>query len=136
MKKNYEKWSLWIVLVIGTYLLLALFISFISFTKINTYKRFQGVSIKENMLEVVIPSKDLELFEDNSCLYIKNKKYKYTIKEVNRNMVKDGHILLLEIKNIKNEKGKEIISFSIFHKKVKIRKMFEIIWKEDLDGEA
>ena len=139
-KKNYEQISLLILFIIITYIFFGVFLLSINNIKINTFKVFNGIVLKDDLLQLLVTTKELELFQDNKFIYIDNKKYEFKIREVNRDLVKrkeiSYHSILIEWKYNNDLKVNDIVDFSIFYKKISLLEMFKIIWKEDLDGEA
>ncbi len=134
MKKKYEKQE---VLFISIFILFITYIVFIDILFTKTYNKYIliNASIESNeIINMYISNKELKYLKANHYIYIKDKKYKRKIIEVNRNIIKKGKISYHEIKlNVNLEekyKEKDNIKIKVFEKKEKLYKIFKSCWKE------
>lgn len=130
LKSNYEKFygSMFIMFII--FILEVLLTICLFKISINIYKTYSCVVIKDDLVYLFIEKDDLKLFNSNNYIYYKNRKCKYEIIEVNRNVLKSYHEIVIKFK-FKN-KSYDSINISIFKKKIKLIHLFDVIWKENL----
>ncbi len=129
MKNEYEKFNLNIVLIILLFILEGIFFITLFNVKISTYKLFDGIVINDNLVEIIVSSDDLELFNNSHYFYYNNAKVKFKIEQVDRNIIKGYHSVVISCTSKKSVN--EIFRFSLFRKKVNTVSMFKIIWKGD-----
>ena len=130
MKKKYEKQE---VLFISIFILFITYIVFIDILFTKTYNKYIliNASIESNeIINMYISNKELKYLKANHYIYIKDKKYKRKIIEVNRNIIKKGKISYHEIKLNVNLEEKYNIKIKVFEKKEKLYKIFKSCWKE------
>ena len=134
MKKKYEKQE---VLFISIFILFITYIIFINILFTKTYNKYIliNANIESNeIINMYISNKELKYLKANHYIYIKNKKYKRKIEEVNRNILKQNNKTYHEVKikvNL-NEKYKvgDSITIRVIEKKEKLYKIFKSCWKE------
>lgn len=96
---------------------------------ISIYKTYNCVVIKDDLVYLFIDKDDLKLFNSNNYIYYKNRKCRFEIIEVQRNVLKNYHEIVIKFR-FKN-KSYDSVNISIFKKKEKLIRLFDVIWKED-----
>ncbi len=139
-KKKYEIFYFIRVFIVFVFIIESVFVYLLFNIKISKYIVLNGISIKNNLVQFVVSSNELKLFIANSTFYIKDKKYSYQIKEVNKGILKrkgkEYHELIIKYKGVNNIKDKDFIKISIFQEKIKLIEIFNVIWKEGMDEET
>lgn len=130
--KNYEKKSavmFFVAILLFSILVLAIFTFFY---KIPTYHLITGVVFKDDLIEVIVSDNELKQLYQNSTFYIDDEKYKYSIEEVVlKAMVKkheNYHIVYIGCL-MRDERENDVVEFVLRDEKVKLFKMFEVIWR-------
>ncbi len=132
--KNYEKkYSLYFFIIILTLLFILTFILFWN-TSINKFLSIQGVFNDSNSINIFVSKSDYKLLIENSTLYLDHKKYSYKIEEVSK--ISEYYSLKLSIKGKTKFHIGDISTIRLFLNKEKFIHIFEIIWKDDLDGKT
>ena len=132
-EKSYEKKSILKVFIVIDFVLLLIFVMYITNKKINSFINFEGVIKDKGRVEILVNNKYKDLIYKNSSLYYNDKKYMYTIENVNKDVVKkkkDTYTLFelgIEIKKNKNE----IVNLVFNKKRINVYEIFKIIWKGD-----
>ncbi len=129
LKNNYEKFEVCILIIFIIIFIEFLFIICLYKINLNIYKTYNCVVIKDDLVYLFIDKDDLKIFNSNKYIYYKNKKRKFEIIEVQRNITKKYHEIVIKFK-FKN-KSYDSINISIFKKKIKLIHLFDVIWKED-----
>ena len=126
MKNNFNVISIFIIFIIGLFILLIISCNY----KINEYKEFNLIHLNNNKYELIVNRKDLELLNNNKVIYINNRKYRYKIIEVNRDIIKrdDKKYSEVKISLDKSINGDIIVSY-IFYKNNRLIDIFRIIYK-------
>ena len=118
---------IFIIEVIFTFLLIT--------TKEYKYKKINGVVVKDNLVDIVIPSKEKNIIYKNKYLYLNDKKIKFKIVEEKKNVYKHNkekyHELLVSYKFDKKYKTSDILSISIKKEKYRLIEIFKLIWEGD-----
>ena len=113
MKVNYEKINLVIglivILIITEIYLLIMSINM----KIDNYKTFNSIVVKENILELFLDKEELSLFRKNNNIYFK--KYYY---------------IKIRTKLPKKYKDGSVVKITIFKEKEKLIRIIKTCWKE------
>lgn len=130
LKNNYEKFYGSMSIILFIFFIEVLLIICLFRININTYRTYNCVVIKDDLVYLFIEKNDLKLFNSNKYIYYKNKKCRFEIIEVNRNVLKSNHEIVIKFK-FKN-KSYDSINISIFKKKIKLIHLFDVIWKENL----
>ena len=125
MKKSYESFGK--VLVGFSCFLICVFITIIIFSnkKVVLYEVFNGVIFND----------EIKLFNKNKNLYIKNKKKKFEIIKIDKDVLeregKKYNQVYIKV-NISNMyKVNDVVNISIMNKNVSSLKIFNIIWEGD-----
>ncbi len=135
MKKNYEKrqliFSLSFLLFIG-YLF---FVSALFTFKFTKYILINGNVLSDEIVEVLVDNHELKYLKANRYVYVKDKKYKKEIIEVNRNVLKNNkknyHQVKIKMKVDKKYKEFDNIVLKTIEKHEKLYKIFSSCWKEE-----
>ena len=132
MKSNYESKKIIYVFMVIIFLFFIICIIYLFGRKISLYKVFNSVVVKENLVVLVVSNNDLDLFYSNSYIFINDKKIKFKIVKVNKNIIERDNDLYSEIYlkfKFNKKREKDIIELSIFDRKIYSFKMFEVIWR-------
>lgn len=135
MKKSYESFGK--VLVGFSFFLICVFITIIIFSnkKVVLYEVFNGVIFNKNIVVLVLDNDEIKLFSKNKNLYIKNKKKKFEIIKIDKDILeregKKYNQVYIKV-NISNMyKVNDVVNISIMNKNVSSLKIFNIIWEGD-----
>ena len=135
MKKSYESFGK--VLVGFSCFLICVFITIIIFSnkKVVLYEVFNGVIFNKNIVVLVLDNDEIKLFNKNKNLYIKNKKKKFEIIKIDKDILeregKKYNQVYIKV-NISNMyKVNDVVNISIMNKNVSSLKIFNIIWEGD-----
>ena len=133
--KKYEKFSLVISMCIIIFIIEVIFTFLLITTKEYKYKKINGVVVKDNLVDIVIPSKEKNIIYKNKYLYLNDKKIKFKIVEEKKNVYKHNkekyHELLVSYKFDKKYKTSDILSISIKKEKYRLIEIFKLIWEGD-----
>ena len=133
--KKYEKCSLVISMCIIIFIIEVIFTFLLITTKEYKYKKINGVVVKDNLVDIVIPSKEKNIIYKNKYLYLNDKKIKFKIVEEKKNVYKHNkekyHELLVSYKFDKKYKTSDILSISIKKEKYRLIEIFKLIWEGD-----
>ncbi len=126
MRNNFNVISIFIIFIINLFVLFIFSYNY----KIKEYKEFNLIHLNNNKYELIVNKKDLELLNSNKNIYINNKKYRYKIVEVNRNIIsrddKKYNDVKLELDKSINE---DIVVSYIFYRDNRLINIFKIIYK-------
>lgn len=126
MKNNFNVISIFIIFIIGLFILLIISCNY----KIKEYKEFNLIHLNNNKYELIVNRKDLELLNNNKVIYINNRKYRYKIIEVNRDIIKRDDKKYSEVKiSLDKSINEDIIVSHIFYKNNRLIDIFRIIYK-------
>lgn len=137
--KNYEKYLLLTISASFSFCIVFLLLIVFWNVKISIYQLYQGVFVDDTKMQFLVNNQEYKLLLQNSTLYLDHKKYSYEIIEVQKNVLRRKeyyHSVLLKYSGNKKRKVNDIASISIFQKKEKFITIFQIIWKDDLDGKT
>ena len=126
MKNNFNVISIFIMFIIGLFILLIISCNY----KIKEYKEFNLIHLNTNKYELIVNKNDLELLNNNKAIYINNRKYRYKIIEVNRDIIKRDDKKYSEVKiSLDKSINEDIIVSYIFYKNNRLIDIFRIIYK-------
>ena len=126
MRNNFNVISIFIIFIIGLFILFIFSYNY----KIKEYKEFNLIHLNNNKYELIVNKNDLRLLTNNKTIYINNKKYKYKIIEVNRDVIDREKIKYSEIKiSLDKSINKDIIVSYVFYKNNRLIDIFGIIYK-------
>ncbi len=137
--KNYEKYLLLTIFTSFTFCFIILLLIVFWNLKISIYQLYQGVFVDDKRMQFFVNDQEYRLLLQNSTLYLDHKKYSYEIIEIQKNVLHRKeyyHSVLLKYSGNKKRKANDIASIHIFQKKEKFITIFQIIWKDDLDGKT
>lgn len=133
MKKRYEKNELIFIVSIFLISIIILFFIFLFKIKLVVYKNISGVVFSHNIVTFLVDDDELKLFYKNKVVYFQNKKQKFELKKIDKNMLeRDGvmyHYVYLEIMIPKSYKANDIFNISVMEKNIRCIEMFKIIWE-------
>lgn len=126
MRNNFNVISIFILFCFGLFFLFIFSYNY----KINEYKEINLVHLNNNKYELVVNKDDLELLNNNKILYINNKKYKYKIIEVNRDIIDRDNLKYSDVKiELDKSINEDVIVSYIFYKNKRLIDIFRIIYK-------
>ena len=126
MRNNFNVISIFVLFIIGLFILLIISCNY----KIKEYKEFNLIHLNNKKYELIVNKKDLELLNNNKVIYINNRKYKYKIIEVNRDIIKRDDKKYSEVKiSLDKSINEDIIVSYIFYKNNRLIDIFKIIYK-------
>lgn len=135
MKKKYDNFGK--VMFGFGFFIISFFVAFIIFInqKIILYEVFNGVVFNEDIVVLVLNDDEIKLFNKNRKLYIKNKKMKFEIIKIDKDVLeregKKYNQVYIKV-NISNMyKVNDVVNISIMNKNVSSLKIFNIIWEGD-----
>lgn len=133
--RNYEKTKEITIIIILVIIIESFFFTFLINNKIYCYNQMSTVVLKDNVVMLVASKKEKELLYKNAKLFLKDKKVKYRIIEdkgviITRNN-KKYYEVLLEFKFDKKYKTNDTITVSLQEEKIKLIKIFKLIWDGD-----
>ena len=124
---KYKDYSLVNINIIAFIICMFIITSFSLLCKINIYSNYKLIYINNNVYEVIVNSKELNNFYNNSSLYLKNKKYNYKIDRVNKNILvknnKKYHELYIKFKYDKY-KSNDIVDIALIDKRKRVINIF------------
>ena len=133
MKKMYEKNKLIFIFSIFLICMIILFFLFLFKLKIVVYKNISGIVFSDNIVTFLVEDEELKLFYKNKVIYFKNKKKKFKLKKIDKNILKRNgvsyHYVYLEIVIPKNYKVNDVLNISVVETNIPCIKIFRIIWE-------
>lgn len=130
--KKYRKYQLLFSINLLTIAIFVLFLITIFIKYYNEYTKINASYILDNIVEIVINTKELKQIEKNNYVYLNSKKTKIEMISTTKNIYQRKktyyHQVLLKINGITN---KSTLNISIFYKKEKIINLFFDCWKEE-----
>ena len=128
MKKIKSLYFVMIIIFIG----LVFFIIFLFNKKIFKYKVFDGVVFSESLIVLVVDKDELGLFYSNSNVFINNKKVRFELYKVDKDILErnDNYYSEIYLKIDNNKyKDNDVVKISILEEKDYSYKLFEVIWR-------
>ena len=130
--RNYEKKQGILLFGIGLFLLEVGVFLLLWRHKVFCYRRISGVFVKENLVLLMLSSRDRKLLYQNHSVLFQSKKQSYQIEE-DRGVLfeKEGiryYEILLKMKIPKEKKANDLLELSIREKKERILKIFKNTW--------
>ena len=120
---KYEDFSFITLNILLFFILCFFIIYFIFMSKICIFESYNIIYINNNLYEIIVSDRELNNFYKNSSLYIENKKYKYSIDKVNKNIMNNNNVnyseMFLNIDKT-NYKSNDIVKISILNRKERL----------------
>ena len=137
MKKKYENYGC----VVFSFLVFIIMIVFVLFflgnKRIILFKSFSGVVFSVNCLVLILNDSQLKLFQKNKTIYIENKKKKFKIKKIEKNILeRDGekyNQVFFEVNFTDLYKVNDVLNVSVMENNVRSLYIFRIIWGSDFN---
>lgn len=130
--KNYKKYQLLFSLNLFVISIFTFFITMCSLNSYNEYTKLNSVYILDNIIDVMLTTKDLKQLEKNNYLYLNSKRKRVEILNITKNILKKGntyyHQTRLKIDGISSKTN---LNISIYQKKRRIIRLFFDCWKEE-----
>ena len=131
MKKKYENDSLIFAL---SFLSIITFIILIILSMRKDYKKYVSIPanhIADNIVEVVLTTKELKYLQKNKYVFNDSKKIKIEIISITKQAYKNTKRCHLVVLKLKLKKGQtNVIYISIYDKREKYIKLLKQFWKE------
>lgn len=135
MKRNYEKNSLLIFMILIFMFFLLITISIYFKKNYRTYDVIESIVITDNYLKTYVDSKKLKKIKTGSKFYIDDKTYNYKTIEIEKNVMKKDnkkyHGIILETTIPRKYKDNDVVTISLLSNKKKIYKIFKKCWESD-----
>ena len=123
------------VLILVISIIEILSIIFLFTYKKYTYKKINGIVVKDNLVSMILNSEEKKLIYSNKKVYLNDKLVKYEIKEDRGKVLKRSgnnyYELLVNIHFSKDKKVNEVLELSINNKKKTIIKILKEVWDGD-----
>lgn len=120
---KYEDFSFITLNILLFFILCFFIIYFIFMSKICIFESYNIIYINNNLYEIIVSDRELNNFYKNSSLYIENKKYKYSIDKVNKNIMNNNNVnyseMFLNIDKT-NYKSNDIVKISILNRRERL----------------
>ncbi|MBQ8131173.1 MAG: hypothetical protein IJ193_01630 [Bacilli bacterium] len=139
MKKNYEKTFLLKIYCVILFILLTSFSLVFSSFKISVFDPYQVVFLDDNQIQLFVTDKEYSKLLNNHFFYLCNRKYSYQIEKIEKNVFQKEehyHSIQLSFSGKKKRKVNEIGTIWILRERKKLITIFQIIWKDDMDGKT
>lgn len=132
MNDSYKKVKL--LYLIGSFILIILFscIVILFNKKIIKYRVFDGIVFSDSLVVLMVDSNDLDLFYTNSYVFINNKKIKFELYKVDKDILKRDNKYYSEIylkMDFNKYKENDVLKISILDEKIYSYKLFDVIWR-------
>lgn len=133
--RNYEKTKEITIIIILVFFAELFFLTYLINNKINSYVQMNTIVLKKDVAMLVASKKEKELLYKNAKLFLKDRRVKYKIIEdkgvvITKNN-KKYYEVLLEFKFDKKYKSNDTITVSLQEEKIKLIKIFKLIWDGD-----
>ena len=130
---NYEKKKLIGVFVFCLFVLFIGIFFYTWFRRINTYVILEGRVRGKNYIELMVPNDKLEVLYKNKTVYIEDVKKKFVISDVSKDVLENKKmkysLVVLEVSLYLIDN--EFVTLVFCDKKVKLFKIFSVIWEGD-----
>ena len=136
MKKNYEKIGL-IIFVVFIFIFIEIIVISVFYSKkYRNYKVLSTIVVTSNYTKSYLDSNDYKMIRSGNYLYLDNKKMKYEIIDVKKNVLKQQdkwyHEVLLKIKYPNNYNYNDTITISVYNRKEFLFNIFRKCWEDDI----
>lgn len=135
MKKNYEKIQ-GLYFAIFLFIIIEIVICYLYFHKqYRTYTNLTSIVITNNYIKAYVDSNSLQELKQSKYFYVDNKKIKYDLINIEKNILKKGkipfHEVMIKFNIPKKYKDNDTIYISIYSKKKGIYTIFKKCWESD-----
>lgn len=136
MKKNYEKYE-FVIFMIFIFIIVEISMTYFYFNKqYRTYISINAIAITSDYIKTYIDNSTLKRIKQSNYFYIDNKKVKYKVINVEKNIMKKDntklHEVMIKFKIPKKYKDNDTINISLYGNKKEIYTMFKKSWESDL----
>lgn len=136
MKKSYEKFRLIFFIVVIFILFEIVTVGTFYSKKYRDYKILNTIVITGNYTKSYLDSKEYNLVKSNNYLYIDDKKTKYEIIDVKKNVLRQDnrwyHEILFKIKFSSRYKDNDTVSIIVYNHKEFLFNIFKKCWEDDI----
>lgn len=130
--RKYKKYQLLFSVNLIFISIFMIFIFKCIFKNYDEYSKLNSVYILDNIMEIVVTTKELRQLEKNNCIYLNSKKKKIKILSIVKNILKKDDVCYHQVRvNINNVSRDTILNVSIYNKKERMIRLFFDCWKED-----
>ncbi len=137
-KKNYEKTTGIIFLLVMLIVIEIIVIVILYNNKIYSYTIIDSLYLDDKNIMTFVNKEERNVLYKNTSLYIDNKKIKYTILKDKGVTLKDNkqeyYEIYLKLKIKGKYKQNDHIKITIQNKKIKLLKIFKLIWDGDVNS--
>lgn len=133
MKKNYEKNQLIISMSFIFLILCSIFVVNIFTYRYRNYKVLNSVLITKDYIKLVVTDEDLKKLKGSNYIFIDDKKVKFKIIEIVRNVLKkekNYHEVVINTNTNKRYHDEDYIKITIYDDREKLINIFKSCWKE------
>lgn len=135
MKKNYEKKQL-IYSIIIVFIFFQIIICYIYFKEqYRTYKSISAIVVTDNYIKTYVDNNTLKKLKQSKYFYIDNKRLKYEIINIERNVLKKDkssfHEVMIKFQIPKKYKDNDTFNISIYSNKKQIYTIFKKCWESE-----
>ena len=135
MKKNYEKKQL-IYSIIIVFIFFQIIICYIYFKEqYRTYKSISAIVITDNYIKTYVDNKSLKKLKQSKYFYVDNRRLKYEIINIERNVLKKDkssfHEVMIKFQIPKKYKDNDAFNISVYSNKKQIYTIFKKCWESE-----
>lgn len=131
--KRYERKELLIFFSCCLLFLEILFFFQLGMKKMPIYESLEAVVQKQDLVLLIVNQEQLEIIYHNHYLFINDKKKKYNVRKVTKNVLKRKNIkyheVLLEFSFSTEKKEQDVFSIAISKEKIRGIDIFKVIWE-------
>lgn len=136
MKKNYEKYEC-LIFVIIVFIVIESVICYLYFNnKYRTYLNITSIIVTDDYVKTYVDSKTLRKLNQSKYFYVDNKRLKYDVISIEKNIMKKNkdyfHEVMINFKIPKKYKDNDTINISIYSNKSAIYTIFKKCWESDV----
>lgn len=135
MKKNYEKSQL-LYFTIIVFIFFQIIICYLYFKEqYRTYTSISAIVITDNYIKTYVDNKSLQKLKQSKYFYVDNKRKKYEIINVEKNVIKKDktsfHEVMIKFQIPKKYKDNDTFNISIYSNKKGIYTIFKKCWESE-----
>ncbi len=133
MKKNYDLYIAFLTIII--FIFEIIFVRLLFVYKMPRFICLNAIVEKDGLYHLILDNHELKLLNNNEVIYYKNKKIKFNVNQVTKNILsrnnKKYSSVLIEFKIDKKLKKNDVLNIFIRESNNNIIDIFNVIWKGD-----